>query len=126
MAWPYSRGWGGYMYSVFVKILLNNQEKKTLCEHLGNKYSQKVCAKLSAYALKYTKALLNSYKFITYITSDHVVDGSWFSTIEIFILNWQDQIQLYKTFVESSESFSGVQKLICWRILLTLFYLYKL
>ena len=63
MTWTYSRG-KKYMYLVFVKIVLTEKIKKIVREHQGDKYSQKVYAKLSADALKYTKALLNSSKLL--------------------------------------------------------------
>ena len=60
MTWPYSKK-QNYMYLVFVKILLTEQGHKIVREHHGDKYAQRVYAKLSAHALKYKKALLNSY-----------------------------------------------------------------
>ena len=65
---------------------------------------------LTAHALKYTMVFLNYYKLLTYITSVCVGYGSWSVTIEIFILNWKEQILIYNTLVESSDHFSGVQK----------------
>ena len=53
---------GEYMYSVFVKIILTNQGKKILCKHQGDKYAQRVYAKLPENVLKYIMALLNSSK----------------------------------------------------------------
>ena len=61
-----------YMYSVFIKIFLTNQENNILCENQGDKEAQKAYVKLSAHALKSTKALLNSSKLITYIISARV------------------------------------------------------
>ena len=57
MTWTYSGK--KYMYSIFVKIIPTDQRKKIVHEHQGDKDSQKVYAKLSAHALKYTKAMLN-------------------------------------------------------------------
>ena len=47
------------MYSVFVKKILTDQRKKILHGHQGDKDARKVYSKLSANALKSTKALLN-------------------------------------------------------------------
>ena len=53
------------MYSVFVKILLTDREKKIVREHKGDKYAQKLYTKLSAHAMKSTKALLKPSKLLT-------------------------------------------------------------
>ena len=68
------------MYSVFVKMILTNQGKKISHEHQGDKYARKVYEKLSANALKSTKDPLNSSKLLTYIKSDRVGYGFWYST----------------------------------------------
>ena len=65
--------------------------------------------KCSVHALKYTKALLNSSKLITYNTSARVGYGSWCVTTENLIINCQEQIRSYETLVESLDHFSGVQ-----------------
>ena len=47
------------MYSVFVKILLTDQEKKILREHQGDKDAHKIYANITAHVLKYTKNILH-------------------------------------------------------------------
>ena len=68
------------MYSVFVQILLTYQGKKIVCEYQGDKYAQKLYAKISAHSIKSTKTMINSPKLLTYITSDRFRDGSWRGT----------------------------------------------
>ena len=66
--WPYSSK-NKNICTQFFLMLLTDQGKKIVREHQGNRDSQEVYAKLSVRALKSTKPLLNSYKFITSITS---------------------------------------------------------
>ena len=98
------------MYSVFVKILLTEQGKKIVHEHQGDKDAQNNLRKKTSNALKYTRDLLNSSNILTYIISTRVVCGSWCDNKESFIINRQDQIQLYKNLVNISDHLYGVKK----------------
>ena len=53
---------------------------------------------------------MDSYKLLTDIISARVGYGYCCGTTDIFIINWQYHIQLYKTIAESSDHLSGVQK----------------
>jgi hypothetical protein len=68
-------------------------------------------AELQNHHLTSTKASLNSVKILGYITSAKIGDGSWHSTAENFILNWQEQIRLYERLTSTSSHFSDEQKL---------------
>ena len=99
------------MYSFFVKILLTDKGKKSVREKQGNKDASKANATISAHLLKSEKDLINSSsKLLTLIISARVGDVSWCVTTEIFIINYQKQIQLYEALVEISDNFSRVQK----------------
>ena len=64
----------------FVQILLTQQGKKIVRQQQGDKDEQKVYAKLSSHELKYTKALINTSKLFTYITSTYLGYGSRLNT----------------------------------------------
>ena len=99
-----------YIYSVFDKILLTDQEKKIVRKHEADKDAQKVYAKLSTLAVKHTKDLLNSSELLTYITPARLGNGYYTSTTGSFIINFNDQNRIYETLVDISDHLSGVQK----------------
>ena len=108
---PVQGGGGGYTRPVLVKMLLTDKGEKIVYDYQFDIDAEKIYPKLSAHELKFTNALINSYKLLTYIKSARVVDGYWHSTTKIFIIKWQDHIQIYETLVDSSCHLSGVQKL---------------
>ena len=81
-----------------------------MCEHQGDKDTEKVYAKLFAHEIKSTKYFINPSKLLTYNTSAHFGYGSWRGTTEILIINWQEHIRIYENLVEISYHFYGVQK----------------
>ena len=99
-----------YMYAVFEKTLLTDQGKAFVREHELDFDAQKVFFKISSYALKSTRASLDSSKLLKYVTSARIGDGSWKGTSHSFILHWQNQIRLYEKQVDLSEHFSSAQK----------------
>ena len=99
-----------YMYAVFEKTLLTDQGKAYIREHEMDFNAQKVFSKILKYALKSTKASLDSSRLLKYITSARVGDGSWKGTSHSFVLHWQNQVRLYEKQVDASEHFSAAQK----------------
>ena len=98
------------MYSVFVKILLANQWNKIVHKHQGDKDAYKVYTNILARVLKYTKAMIKPSKLPAYIKSARVGYVPWSGTTDFFIINWQEQIQIYDNLVEISDHLSGFQE----------------
>jgi short subunit dehydrogenase-like uncharacterized protein len=46
-----------------------------------------------------------------YLTSVRINDGSWHGSVEIFIINWQNQFRLYEWLVPTTSHYKDKQKL---------------
>ena len=84
-----------YMYAVFIKTLQTDQGKAYVREHEKDSDAQKVYKKISEFALKSTKASLDSSNILSYITSVRAGDGSWKGSMHGFVLHWQDKVRVY-------------------------------
>ena len=56
-------------------MLLTDKGEKIVYDYQFDIDAEKIYPKLSAHELKFTNALINSYKLLTYIKSARVVDG---------------------------------------------------
>jgi hypothetical protein len=58
---------------------------------------------------------MESSVILLYITSSRLGEGTWNGTTESFIINWQNQVRLYKKHVLPSDHFSNGQKQILFQ-----------
>jgi hypothetical protein len=72
--------------------------------------AQAVYKELCTYALKSTKATINSSTMLTYITSSRLSDGTWKSGTHAYLLHWQDQVRKYEDIIPASDHFAPGQK----------------
>ena len=77
-----------YMFAVFERTLLTDKGKAILRANAVSYDAQKTYRELKAYSLTSTKALLDSSKLLSYITSVRIGDVSWKGTAHAFLLNW--------------------------------------
>jgi hypothetical protein len=102
-----------YMFAVFEKTLLTDQEGKAYVREYEKKSdAQSIHRRISEYAIKSTEASLEEASTIlSYITSCKLGEGSaWRGPTSSFLLHWQNQVRLYETQVESEEYFLNGQK----------------
>jgi hypothetical protein len=66
-----------YMYAVFKHTLLSDKGKALVREHTVDFDAQTVYKELCVYALKSTKATIDSSTMMTYITSSRLGNGTW-------------------------------------------------
>lgn len=99
-----------YMYAVFERTLLSDKGKALVREHTGDFNAQAVYKELCTYALKSTKATLDSSTMLTYITSSRLGDGTWKSGTHAYLLHWQDQVRKYEAIIPTSDHFAPGQK----------------
>jgi hypothetical protein len=85
-----------YLYAVLESKVLTDRGKALLWDHEHDFDAQKVYQTLKAYHLQSTKAKMESSVILLYITSSQLGEGTWNGTTESFIINWQNQIRLYK------------------------------
>ena len=86
-----------YMYAVFEKTLLTDKGKALVHAHQRKYDAQKIYQELCEYALKSTKAIMDTSSILTYITTAQLGTGTWKRTTHAFILYWQDQVRKYQT-----------------------------
>jgi hypothetical protein len=99
-----------YMYAVFERTLLSDKGKALVREHTADFNAQAVYKEICAYALKSTKATLDSSTMLTYITSSRLGDSTWKSGTHAYLLHWQDQIRKYEAIIPPSDHFAPGQK----------------
>jgi hypothetical protein len=103
-----------YMFAVFEKTLLTDQEGKAYVREYEKKSdAQSIYRRISEYAIKPTKASLEASTILSYIMSCKLGEGSaWCGPgTSSFVLHWQNQeVRLYETQVESEEYFLNGQK----------------
>jgi hypothetical protein len=101
-----------YMFAVFEMTLLTDQGKAYVREYEKKFDAQSIYPRISEYAIKSTKASLETSTILSYITSCKLLgEGSaWRGPTSSFVLHWQNQVRLYETQAESEEYFSNGQK----------------
>jgi hypothetical protein len=99
-----------YMYAVFERTLLSDKGKALVREHTADFDAQQVYSELCAYALKSTKATIESSNILTYITSSRLGDGTWKSDTHSYLLHWRDQVRKYEDLIPKPDHFSDGQK----------------
>jgi hypothetical protein len=100
------------MYAVFERTLLSDKGKALFWEHTIDYDAQTVFKQLSAYAMKSTKATLDSSSILTYITSSRLGDGNWKNRTHAYLLlHWQDQVRKYEDLIPKAAHFVDEQKL---------------
>jgi hypothetical protein len=72
--------------------------------------AQKVYTELCEYALKSTKATIDSSNILTYITSSRLGDGIWKSDTHSYLLHWRDHVRKYEDLIPKADHFSDGQK----------------
>ena len=92
-----------YMYTVFEHVLQTDQGKAYVHDYSATYDAQSIYHDLCDYALKLTKASLDSTKLLAYITSTRYGDGKWKGTSHAFILNWQDKVHKYEALVPKKD-----------------------
>jgi hypothetical protein len=98
------------LYAVLESNVLTNRGKTLIRDHEHDFDAQKVYQKLKAYHLRSTKAKMESSVILSYITSSRLGEGTWNGTTKSIIINWQNQVWLYKKHVLPSDHFSEGQK----------------
>jgi hypothetical protein len=88
-----------FVYTVLESKVLTDRGKAIFCDHELDFDAQKVYKKLKDYHIKSTKAKIESSVLLSYISSAKLGDGTWNGTIEAFVINWQNQVRLYKNMV---------------------------
>jgi hypothetical protein len=68
--------------------------------------AQSIYAELLQYALKSTKASLDSATLLAYITSAKLSDGKWKGRTHALVLHWQDQVRLFGDLVGNHTYFT--------------------
>ena len=96
------------MHSMFSATLLTDAGKKYVREHELDFDAQSVYEKLSTYYTNSTSARMNASDILSHITSAKI--DAWKGNSESFIINWQDQIQIYESLIDSNSHFSENQK----------------
>jgi hypothetical protein len=81
-----------------------------MCNHEDDFNAQKVYQKLKAHHLTSTKAMIESFTILSYITLAKLGDGTWNGSTESFITNCQNQVRLYEKHVPTTDHFSEGQK----------------
>ena len=99
-----------YVYAVLESKLLTDVGKSLVREHEKDFDAQSVYIKLQAHHLKSTKAMINSSKILSYITSVRLGNVEWKGSTESFVLNWINQVRLYERQVPLTDHFSDGQK----------------
>jgi hypothetical protein len=92
-----------FVYAVLESKVLTDQGKSIIRDHEHDFDAQKIYQKIKSYHLKSTKPKIDSSVILSYITSCKLVDGTWNSTSEAFIINWQNQVRLYEKYVPDAD-----------------------
>ena len=102
-----------FMYSVFDDKLQTDMGKHLVRAHESTSDAQKIFTLLHEYALKSTRADIESSQTLEYITSTRVgkSDSGWRGTTHSFILHWQNKVREYEEMVPSSNHFPEGTKL---------------
>jgi hypothetical protein len=99
-----------YLYAVLESKVLTDRGKALIHDHEHDFDAQKVYQKLEAHHLRPTKAKMESSVILSYITTSLLGEGTWNGTTKSFIINWQNQVRLFKKHVPPSDHFSEGQK----------------
>jgi hypothetical protein len=99
-----------FVYAVLESKVLTDRGKAIIRDHKHGFDAQKVYKKLKDYHLKSTKAKIKSSVLLSCITSAKLGDGTWNCTTEAFVINWQNQVRLYRKHGSSTDHFSDGQK----------------
>jgi hypothetical protein len=102
-----------FVYAVLESKVLTDRGKAIICDHEHDFDAQKVYKKLKDYHLKSTKAKIESSVLLSYITSAKLGDCTWNGTTEAFVINWQNQVRLYKKTVPPLIIFPIVRNALC-------------
>jgi hypothetical protein len=78
--------------------------------------AQKAYKKLEHHHLTSNSAMFADNKIMEYLTTVHINDGSWHSSLENFIINWQEQFRCYKCLVPTTSHYTDKQKLVMLQV----------
>ena len=81
-----------FMYSVFNKCLLSDMGKTILRKHLDNMNAQCIWEEFATHMTTSSKGKAEKCRLHTYVTTT-VLDKSWWSTTEQFILHFNEQFR---------------------------------
>jgi hypothetical protein len=95
-----------YMYAAFERHLQTDKGKALVRAQNATSNAQAIYKELSEYALRSTKASLDSASLLASITSAKLSDGKWKGTTHAFILHWQDQVRLFGDLVGTHTYFA--------------------
>jgi hypothetical protein len=94
------------MHAVFERHLQTDKGKALVRMHHTKADAQSIYTELLQYALKSTKASLDSATLLAYITSAKLGNGKRKGTIHAFVLHWQDQVRLFGDLVGNHTYFA--------------------
>jgi hypothetical protein len=92
------------------KKVFTDRGKAIIRDHEHDYNTQKAYIKIKAYHLQSNMAKMESYVFLSCITSARLGDGTCNGTTESFIINCQNQVHLYEKHVPPDDYFSDDQK----------------
>jgi hypothetical protein len=78
--------------------------------------AQKAYEKLEEHHLTSNTAMFAANKIMEYLTTISINDGMWHSTLENFLINWQEQFRRYEHLVPAASHYKDKQKLVMLQV----------
>jgi hypothetical protein len=100
-----------FLYAV-LEAKVETAKGKSIIRQYENTYdAQKAYKKLEEHHPTSNIAMFAANKIMEYLTTVRINDRSWHGTLEKFLINWQEQFQLYEHLVPVVSHYKDEQKL---------------
>jgi hypothetical protein len=107
----FSGGKQKFLYAVLEAKVETTMGKSIIRQYKCMYDAQKAYEKLEEHHLTSNTAMFAANKIMEYLTTVRINDGLWHSSLENFLINWQEQFRHYERLVPAASHYKDEQKL---------------